>query len=131
MRTIPRRRRPRLPESSHGTRTAGRRTAEAPEIAGEHSSRSLRAAIDWSVRLLSPELQQFFGPLCVFRGWTLEAAAAVCEESSASEQLEKLQKHSLIAVEDRGGEMRYRLLDTLRDYAREPLTPEGLAAAAQ
>src|SRR5262249_34938994 len=67
--------------------------------------RSLRAAIDWSFRLLTPELQRFFAPLCLFRGWTLEAAAAICEDPSASEQLEKLQKHSLVVVEDWGREM--------------------------
>jgi predicted ATPase/DNA-binding SARP family transcriptional activator len=41
--------------------------------------RSLRAALDWSYRLLSPELQRFFSRLSIFRGgFTLEAAAAVC-----------------------------------------------------
>ena len=43
---------------------------------------SLRAALDWSCRLLSPELQRFFARLSVFRGgWTLEAAEAVGGES--------------------------------------------------
>jgi predicted ATPase len=40
--------------------------------------RTMRAAIDWSFQLLSPELQRFFARLSVFRGgWTLEAAEAV------------------------------------------------------
>ena len=40
--------------------------------------RTLRAAMDWSYNLLSPELRQFFAQLSVFRGgWTLEAAEAV------------------------------------------------------
>src|SRR5262249_61830649 len=41
--------------------------------------RTLRAAIDGSYQLLTPELQRFFAQLSVFRGgWTLEAAEAVC-----------------------------------------------------
>src|SRR5207247_425957 len=46
--------------------------------------RTIRAAIDWSYQLLSPELQQFFARLSVFRGgWTLAAAEAVCAPDPA------------------------------------------------
>src|SRR5207248_1812227 len=52
----------------------GRRTAS------DERHQTLRGAIDWSYRLLAPELQRFFARLSVFRGgWTLEAAEAVCE----------------------------------------------------
>jgi predicted ATPase/DNA-binding SARP family transcriptional activator/uncharacterized protein HemY len=48
---------------------------------GESRHRTLRATIDWSYRLLPPELQRFFARLSVFRGgWTPEAAEAVCSE---------------------------------------------------
>ncbi len=44
--------------------------------------RTMRAAIDWSYQLLSPELQRFFARLSVFRGGcTLEAAEQVCSQA--------------------------------------------------
>jgi tetratricopeptide (TPR) repeat protein len=50
-----------------------------PRFAARH--RTLRATLDWSYQLLSPDLQRFFARLSVFRGgWTLEAAEAVCAE---------------------------------------------------
>src|SRR5262249_9648109 len=52
---------------------------------------SLHAAIEWSYQLLSPELQRFFCGLSVFRGgWSVEAAAGVCEEPSAQAYLAQL-----------------------------------------
>jgi predicted ATPase/DNA-binding SARP family transcriptional activator len=110
--------------------------------------RTLRAALEWSYRLLAPELQRFFAQLCVFRGgWTLEAAAAVCETGTpqcgagpaarpALDYLEALRNCSLVLAEEPsasklaapGGEMRFRMLETLREYGREQLTPDELAA---
>jgi len=96
--------------------------------------RSLRATLDWSYELLTPELQRFFAQLCVFRGgWTLAAAEAVCAEPFALEHLEQLREYSLILAEEpgageTGGEMRFRMLETLREYAREQLTPADLTA---
>src|SRR5207249_361299 len=53
--------------------------------------RTLRAALEWSYRLLAPELQRFFHQLYVFRGgWSLEAAEAACEEPLALDYLEQL-----------------------------------------
>src|SRR5213078_1445574 len=58
-----------------------------PDVDPRH--RSMRAALDWSYQLLLPDLQRFFARLSVFRGgWTLEAAAAVCEEEDISPGLE-------------------------------------------
>jgi predicted ATPase len=48
----------------------------APRHRDRH--RTLRAALDWSYRMLLPDLQEFFSRLSVFRGgWTAEAAEAV------------------------------------------------------
>jgi predicted ATPase/DNA-binding SARP family transcriptional activator len=87
--------------------------------------RSLRAALDWSYQLLSPELRQFFAGVSLFRGgWTLEAAEVVCEERRALEYLAELQAGSLVFVTGTGGaEMRFSLLETLREYAAEQLDP--------
>src|SRR5262249_8239236 len=99
--------------------------------------RTLRAAIDSSFQLLSPELQQFFTRLSVFRGgWTLEAARSVCVESQALDFLERLHDYSLIVVEEypgdlHGGGMRYRLLESLREYAWERLAESGGLAAVR
>ncbi|MGC4046788.1 MAG: tetratricopeptide repeat protein [Armatimonas sp.] len=86
---------------------------------------TLRAAIDWSYKMLDPALQQFFASLSVFRGgWTLEAAEAVCQEPLALDYLAHLRECSLVVVEEAGEVMRYRLLETLREYAQERLTDE-------
>ncbi len=89
---------------------------------------SLRAAIEWSYQLLSPDLQRLFTRLAVFRGgWTVEAAQQVCEEPNALECLRTLRDHSLLLSEesdDQAGETRFRLLETLREFAAEQLKEE-------
>jgi tetratricopeptide (TPR) repeat protein len=65
--------------------------------------RTLRAAVDWSFRLLAPELQDFFARLSVFRGgWTAEAAEAVTGEPLALDYLAQLRECSLVQTEDTG-----------------------------
>jgi predicted ATPase/DNA-binding SARP family transcriptional activator len=97
--------------------------------------RTLRASIDWSYRLLSPLLRQFFARLSVFRGgWTEAAAKAVCEAGTPEgvetdsgltlDSLAHLRECSLILAEDNGQEMRFRMLETLRQYAEEQLALE-------
>lgn len=87
--------------------------------------RSLWAALEWSYRLLAPELQRFFARLSMFRGgWTLEAAREVCEEPQALEYLEELRECSLVLAEEQDGAMRYRLLETLREFGAEQLSAE-------
>jgi predicted ATPase/DNA-binding SARP family transcriptional activator len=84
--------------------------------------KTLRAAIDWSYRLLPPHLQRCFTQLSVFRGgWSLEAAEAVCEEPLALDYLTQLRECSLIVAEDEGPQMRFRMLEMLREYAGQRL----------
>ncbi|MDX1932497.1 MAG: BTAD domain-containing putative transcriptional regulator [Capsulimonadales bacterium] len=86
---------------------------------------TLRGAIDWSYRLLSPDQQAFFARLSVFRGgWTLEAAEEICEEPEALEMLAELQERSLVIATEVGDAMRYRLLETLREFAADQLPAE-------
>ena len=83
---------------------------------------SLRAAISWSFHLLAPLLQRFFARLSVFvGGWSLEAAAEICEEEGAAQALSELRARSMIQAEEAGNVMRYRLLETLREFAWEQL----------
>ncbi len=98
-----------------GSRTALRR------------QQTLRALVDWSYDLLTPEEQSLFRKLAVFvGGWTIEAAARVCggdgDDVEVLDLLTMLADKSLVLVESKLGEQpRYRLLETLREYAMERL----------
>jgi len=86
---------------------------------------TLRALIDWSHDLLTEPEQTMFRRLGVFvGGWTLEAAEAVCAggeigETDVLDLLTRLVEKSLVALDPESG--RYRLLETVRQYAREKL----------
>jgi predicted ATPase/class 3 adenylate cyclase/DNA-binding CsgD family transcriptional regulator len=88
---------------------------------------TLRALIDWSYDLLNPGEQMVLGRLSVFAGgWTLEAAEAVTAAGDAGEwqvldRLAALVDKSLVQAEDLSGSTRYRLLETVRQYAAERL----------
>ena len=89
--------------------------------------RTLHAMIDWSYDLLSPPEQALLCRLAVFvGGWTLEAAEAVCGADGRAPQavldlLIHLIDKSLIQTSDHAGEMRYSMLETIRQYALEKL----------
>lgn len=88
---------------------------------------TLRAAINWSYDLLSEEERVLFRRLSVFAGgFTLEAAEAVCagegiKQNQILELLSHLVDKSLVGVETKNGTSRYRILETIREYAREML----------
>ncbi|CAG1772963.1 hypothetical protein BAC2_03326, partial [uncultured bacterium] len=102
---------------------------------------TLRAMMDWSYDLLSDAERALLRRLSVFAGgFSLEAVEAVCSEQSTvnSQQtidhrslftvhcslldlLTSLIDKSLVVVETRGNVTRYRLLETVRQYAREKL----------
>lgn len=95
---------------------------------------TLRAAIEWSYQLLPPDLRIFFAQLSVFRGgWTLEAAEAITGEANALAFLAELKERSLLVTEETTGAaaaMRFRMLETLRDFAAYQLNllPDDAAA---
>jgi predicted ATPase/DNA-binding SARP family transcriptional activator/Tfp pilus assembly protein PilF len=92
--------------------------------------RSLWAAIEWSYDLLPAHLQQFFAGLSVFRGgWTLEAAEAVCGQPAALDALAQLRASSLVGAEDALPDLRFRLLESLREFGWEQLSPAQREAA--
>src|SRR2546422_70027 len=75
--------------------------------------RSLKAAIDWTYGMLSPNLQRFFCSLSIFRGgWTLDAVRDVCEEPRALDLLEELHETSLVQVDETELGSRFRMLET-------------------
>ncbi len=88
--------------------------------------RTLRATVDWSYRLLAPDVQRFFAQLCVFRGgWTPEAAEAVCEEPLALDMLAQLRECSLVTTQESESGIRFRMLESLREFGRDRLLESG------
>ena len=93
-----------------------------PAQGSSYHHATLRAALEWSYSLLWPELQRFFAALCVFRGGcTAPAAAAIAEEPHAAHWLHQLRLVSLATKAEVGGETRFYLLETVREFAREKL----------
>lgn len=93
---------------------------------------TLRALIDWSYDLLSEEEKNLLRIASVFvGGWKLDALEAVSEDPNALEHLEGLVNKSLVVTEEHKSEMRYFLLETIRQYAREKLFEAKQAAAAR
>jgi non-specific serine/threonine protein kinase len=99
---------------------------------------AMRGAIDWSHDLLTPSEQRLFRRLSVFAGgWTLEAAEGICsaqgvEPGEVLPLLGRLVDRSMVAVEEiGGGEKRYRLLETVREYALEKLKEAGEEASSR
>jgi non-specific serine/threonine protein kinase len=83
---------------------------------------TLRALIDWSYNLLSARERQTLHRLSVFAGgWTLEAAEAICGEEDTLDLLTTLVDRSLVQYEEPQGQERYRLLETIQQYARDRL----------
>ncbi|MBI5034023.1 MAG: tetratricopeptide repeat protein [Chloroflexi bacterium] len=93
---------------------------------------TLQATMDWSYNLLSDSERILLRRLSVFAGgWILEAAEQVCsdkEQPAVSEILNVLSSlvaKSLVVAEPQGTAMRYRMLETIRVYAREKLFASG------
>ena len=108
--------------------TSGDRTAPARQ-------RTLRAAIDWSYDLLDDSEQALLRRLAVFSGWSLEMAEQICADAdlpaaAVLDLIASLVDKSLVVVEPEAlGQTRYRLLDTIRDYAAQRLADAGEIAA--
>ena len=98
--------------------TNGARTAP-------HRHQTLRAAIDWSYDSLSENEKTLFRRLAVFTGgWSLEAAESICagnglEKKHIEDLLTGLAQKSLIHISEFSGGVRYRRLETIRQYAQE------------
>ncbi|MGD1170315.1 LuxR C-terminal-related transcriptional regulator [Mycobacterium seoulense] len=104
--------------------TGGARTAVRRQ-------QTLRASVDWSHALLTEPERMLFRRLAAFAGdFDLPAAQAVgagseVESYQLLDQLSLLVDKSLVVADDTGATMRYRLLETVRQYAQEKLGESG------
>jgi predicted ATPase/class 3 adenylate cyclase len=93
-------------------------------ISARHQT--IRATIDWSFNLLSDQEKLLFQRLGVFYGsFSLDAAESVSSlglDEDFLDVLSSLVDKSLLLAEEHYGQMRYRMLETVRQYARELLT---------
>jgi predicted ATPase/DNA-binding winged helix-turn-helix (wHTH) protein len=93
--------------------------------------RTLRATLDWSFHLLSEIERLALRRLSVFRGaFSLDMAAAVAgfarlDATTARGAIRSLASKSLLALDQRGGLVFYKFLDTTRTYAAEKLEASG------
>jgi predicted ATPase/class 3 adenylate cyclase/DNA-binding CsgD family transcriptional regulator len=110
--------------------TGGARTAVRRQ-------QTLRASVDWSHALLTEPERVLFRRLAVFLGgFDLDAAQTVAgggdvERYQVLDQLTLLVDKSLLVTDDSGGRTRYRLLETVRQYALEKLGESGEADAVR
>lgn len=92
---------------------------------------TLLAVIDWSWNLLTEEQRVALRRLAVFRdGFSLDGAAAVLGHDDAREVVAALVEHSLLVVWEAAG-VRYRLLETVREFGRMQLVAAGDEAVAE
>src|SRR5579859_1359511 len=107
-----------------GLLTTGHRTAPPRH-------RTLRATIDWSHDLLTGAEQVLLRRLSVFAGWLMNMAEQVCADDdippgAVLDLLAALVDKSLVVVDSEVlGQARYRLLDTIREYAAARLAEAG------
>jgi predicted ATPase/DNA-binding XRE family transcriptional regulator/Tfp pilus assembly protein PilF len=107
-------------EESFSLLTTGNRTALPRH-------KTLQATIEWSYDLLSSEEQTLFRRLSVFvNSWTLEAAESICSDVNVKSKviialLTQLINKSLVIKDEMEDETRYRMLETIRQFACEKL----------
>ncbi|MGW0025575.1 protein kinase domain-containing protein [Rhodococcus sp. NPDC003383] len=97
---------------------------------------TLRWCIDWSFELCTPTEQLVWGRMSVFAGsFDLDAAEQVCGEGLAAgevlDTLTSLVDKSILIREETGSVVRFRMLETLRDYGAEKLEQSGEAVAVR
>jgi non-specific serine/threonine protein kinase len=98
--------------------------------------RTLHNAIAWSYDLLSPDEQRLFRQLTIFRGgFTLDAAEAVSMgaggDGEVFDMVASLADKSLLRREEREDLLRYRLLETVREFGLQQLAANDELVAAR
>jgi predicted ATPase/DNA-binding NarL/FixJ family response regulator len=86
--------------------------------------RTLRAVVDWSYELCTPDQRALWSALSVFSGpFDLAAASAVADGHDILDALEELVAQSVIEADPETG--RFRMLETIRSYGRDRAEEEG------
>ena len=91
---------------------------------------TLRASIEWSYQLCTPQEQRLWAQLCVFAGsFELDAVEGVCTGDIAGEEIVDLVSglvdKSIVVRHDRGAVVQYRLLESIREFGLERLNEAG------
>jgi predicted ATPase/class 3 adenylate cyclase len=95
---------------------------------------TLKALIDWSYNLLTDQERLLFNRLSIFSGgWSLEAVEAIClgegiDPDNIFDLMARLVDRSMVIAEEQEEQPRYRLLETLRQYASQALQESGQQA---
>ena len=113
----------------------------ASHVGAPERHRSLNTAIGWSVQNLSPELRTVFQCLGMFYGpFTVDAVIALLQSTDDHSEwsisrldvcLRELVRGSLLTVEPADAGTRYRLLETIREYARDQIAAEDRRLLAE
>ena len=102
--------------------TAGSRTAPSRQ-------QTLRMCIEWSYDLCTEQEQTLWAYISVFAGtFELDAAESICNEANlgdTSDLVTSLVDKSVLIREDINSVVRYRLLDTIREFGRQKLVASG------
>jgi predicted ATPase/DNA-binding NarL/FixJ family response regulator len=86
--------------------------------------RTLRAVVDWSYELCTPDQRELWNALSVFSGpFDIAAASAVADGHDILDALDELVAQSVIAFDVDAG--RFRMLETIRSYGRDRAEEEG------
>jgi predicted ATPase len=94
--------------------------------------RTIRAVIGWSHDLLTAADRAAFAELAVFAGpFTLEAAQHLTGEQAPASVERLLSRCLLTRMGDAAGQARYRMLEVVRQYAKEQADPQAWDAARQ
>lgn len=103
----------------------------SPDEAAVPHQKTLRRTLQWSYDLLKPEVQELLQGLSVFSGsFSRDDVSGVCgiEETAEDDPFERLQNHSLVEAFERRRHRRYRLLEVVRQFARQHLKAGGREA---
>jgi predicted ATPase/DNA-binding NarL/FixJ family response regulator len=86
--------------------------------------RTLRAVVDWSYELCTPDQRDLWSALSVFSGpFDLAAATAVAESPDILDALDELVAQSIVDADPES--RRFRMLETIRSYGRDRAEEEG------
>jgi len=111
-------------------------TLQAIRRDGPDHHRSMQATLDWSCDLLGPDERAVLARLGVFAGsFTIAAAEAVCasddvERTEVAAVVHRLVDRSLVTTVDDGGQVRFRLLELVRQHSLARLGDEAHAVRA-